>query len=150
MRPQPLRRSTAQRARSGDADCCSSRSVDSASSVAPADAAAGDFLPAVWEQVSSPALWGCVIAALAAAPPALAEGLAYNPEGGAELFKNVAGVAYIALVIFYFVRLFKRRADTATSQRIATPPAAASGDDSDDEEAEEIADAEVTPLQCFM
>jgi hypothetical protein len=75
--------------------------------------------------------------------------MAYNPEGGAELFKNAAGVAYIALVIFYFVRLFKRRADTATSQRIATPPAAASGDDSDEEE-EQVVEEEVTPLQCFM
>jgi hypothetical protein len=86
---------------------------------------------------------------------ALAEGVAYNPEGGSEVFRTAAGVAYIGLVIFYFVRLFKRRAEKATTQRIAGAPAAAAaaaaeGDSDEEEEEEEAEEAEVTPLQCLM
>ena len=60
---------------------------------------------------SSLLLWAP--AAAAAAEEAAA---AYNPEGGSDTVKTVAGVAYIGLVIFYFVRLFRRRAQQATSE----------------------------------
>lgn len=45
-----------------------------------------------------------------------AETVAYNPAGGSETLKTLAGVAYIGLVVFYFFRLFKKRAKAATSQ----------------------------------
>lgn len=59
---------------------------------------------------SSLVLWAPAAAAAAEAAAA------YNPEGGSETLKTVAGVAYIWLVIFYFVRLFRRRAQQATSE----------------------------------
>jgi hypothetical protein len=44
------------------------------------------------------------------------ESVAYNPGGGAEALKVAAGVGYIGLVIFYFARLFSRRAKTFTTE----------------------------------
>lgn len=48
------------------------------------------------------------------------DGSAYNPEQGSETFKNVAGVGYIILVIFYFFRLLKKRAERATTESLAS------------------------------
>lgn len=42
--------------------------------------------------------------------------MAYNPAGGEETLQTLAGVAYIVVVIIYFVRLFRRRAQKATSE----------------------------------
>lgn len=42
--------------------------------------------------------------------------VAYNNEAGSETVKNVAGVAYVLLVAIFLLRLFKRRADRATSE----------------------------------
>lgn len=119
------------------------------------------------------------------AHPALAEvaaaadgAVAYQPGGGADTLKTVAGVAYIGLVIVYFFRLFKKRADMATSkarvgqklpaaslrapgfksiftsmQRLASTSSNVAGlednSDSDDEEAV-MEQQEATPVACFM
>lgn len=47
---------------------------------------------------------------------ALAEEVAYRGDAGNEFLKNFAGVAYIVVVVVFVIRLFKRRAATATSQ----------------------------------
>lgn len=68
---------------------------------------------------SSAAAAGAAGAALLCSPKAVlaAEALSsYNPGGGSDTLKTVAGVAYIALVVFYFVRLFRRRAQKATTE----------------------------------
>lgn len=58
------------------------------------------------------ALWAP--AALAAAEAA--ESVPYNPAGGEETVKLVVGVAYLAAVGVYFIWLFRRRAQKATSE----------------------------------
>ena len=50
-------------------------------------------------------------------PLALAsEGVQYNPMAGSEALKTAAGVVYIAVVAIFFLRLFRRRAQQATSE----------------------------------
>lgn len=87
------------------------------------------------------------------------ERVAYNPDGGAEALKVAAGVGYIGLVVFYFARLFSRRAKTFTTERLSSQrqPAAGSSQHTEDEDAsdeEEEAPAAstepVTALQCFI
>ena len=114
------------------------------------------------DSFSGPALsvfLSTLISTLAFAPAALAaDGVVYNPTEGAETLKTVAGVAYIGLVIFYFIRLFQKRADKFTSKRVGS-----SVDEKKSEEEEEEPDAldlaaaaaavdddNVTPLQCLM
>ena len=54
-----------------------------------------------------------------AAPP-----VAYDPAAGSDALKNVAGVAYVVLLVVFAFRLLRRRADTATRTRFAAPPPA--------------------------
>jgi len=82
-----------------------------------------------------------------------ASSVAYNPQDGAETLKTVAGVGYIILVVFYFIRLFKKRADRATSVRLTSSDTSSGSDagggyEAEDEFSEE--EEEVTPLQCFI
>ena len=60
--------------------------------------------------------------ALASCDPVYAavDGSTYNPEQGSETFKNIAGVGYIILVVFYFFRLLKKRAERATTESLAS------------------------------
>jgi len=41
---------------------------------------------------------------------------AYNPAEGEEVIKNVAGGAYLILVLIFFYRLLRKRAYTGTTQ----------------------------------
>jgi hypothetical protein len=117
------------------------------------------------DSFSGPALsviLSTVVSALALAPSALAmDAVAYNPQDGAETLKTVAGVAYIGLVIFYFIRLFKKRADKFTSERVGSSvddKGAATGEEDEEKDALELeaaaaaaaAEDNVTPLQCLM
>jgi hypothetical protein len=87
--------------------------------------------------------------ALAAATEA---GVSYNPEGGSELLKTLAGAGYILLVVVYFVRLFMKRAKGATSVPLASTAQSEQDDEALDEDLDEELqqEGEVTPLQCFM
>lgn len=85
-------------------------------------------------------------------------GVQYDPANGAETLKTIAGIGYIVLVVLYFVRLFKKRADRATSVSLTSSASRQSNDEDDlDEESEDEDESEsrqsndeVTPLQCLM
>jgi len=95
-------------------------------------------------------------------PSALADAgagvVSYNPEQSSETLKNIAGAGYILLVIFYFVRLFKKRAARAVEVKLSSKEStgvekmkdALDKLDDDDIKDEEVDEADVTPLQCFM
>lgn len=115
------------------------------------------------DSLSGPALSAFVstiLSTMALAPAALAaDGVVYNPQDGAETLKTVAGVAYIGLVIFYFVRLFQKRADKFTSERVGSSVDEKSDKEEEEEEADAldlvaadaaVEDDDVTPLQCLM
>ena len=55
-------------------------------------------------------------ALLAAGPVLAAEGVKYDPGAGGDAVKNLAGVAYLGLVLFFIVRLLSKRARTATGE----------------------------------
>ena len=74
--------------------------------------AAATTASAAWLTSGSLLLWAPI--ALAADDGGLLA--VYDPAGGADTLKTVAGVGYIGLVIVYFVRLFSKRAKTATSE----------------------------------
>lgn len=53
---------------------------------------------------------------LAAAPALADEAIKYEPNAGGDVVKNLAGVAYLGLVLFFVVRLLSKRANTATQE----------------------------------
>ena len=55
-------------------------------------------------------------ALLAAAPALAVEGVKYDPAVGGDFVKNLAGVGYLGLVLFFIVRLLRKRARTATGE----------------------------------
>ena len=48
------------------------------------------------------------------------ETVAYDPASGSDFLKNVAGAAYVVLLVVFAARLLRKRATTATSQRFAS------------------------------
>ena len=58
---------------------------------------------------------------LAAAPALAEEAIAYQPTAGGDVVKNLAGVAYLGLVLFFVVRLLSKRAKTATEEARLLP-----------------------------
>lgn len=82
----------------------------------------------------------------------------YSPEQGSETFKNIAGVGYIILVVFYFFRLFTKRAEKAASEPIAStaqnPAVDQQGSDDlsalDKNSEEESTPGDVTVVQCLI
>lgn len=92
-------------------------------------------------------------------PPGLAAEAMYSPQQGSDTLRNIAGGGYIILVIFYFYRLFTKRAEQATS----VPLSSSKGSDSVEEEEDQLAalDAsaakekeqgpkDVSIVQCLM
>ena len=69
------------------------------------------------------AMLGFFLSALAAsadeAATALPAKIPYDPSAGSEFLRNVAGAAYVVLLVIFAFRLLRRRADFATSTRIA-------------------------------
>ena len=64
------------------------------------------------------ALGGAASAAEEAAAAVPAK-IPYDPSAGSEFLRNVAGAAYVVLLVIFAFRLLRRRADFATSTRIA-------------------------------
>ena len=55
----------------------------------------------------------------AAAANTLPAKIPYDPTAGSDFLRNVAGAAYVVLLVVFAFRLLRRRADFATSTRIA-------------------------------
>ena len=49
-----------------------------------------------------------------------ADSVTYDPASGSDFLKNVAGAAYVVLLVVFAARLLRKRATTATSQRFAS------------------------------
>jgi hypothetical protein len=55
----------------------------------------------------------------AASSSSLPAKIPYDPTAGSDFLRNVAGAAYVVLLVVFAFRLLRRRADFATSTRIA-------------------------------
>lgn len=69
--------------------------------------------------------------AAAATTAALPAKIPYDPSAGSDFLRNVAGVAYVVLLVVFAFRLLRRRADFATSTRIARGGSSTSSFDDD-------------------
>jgi len=75
-----------------------------------------------------PPRWSLTALTTAAATlaPALAAAAAdapsYDATAGSDFLKNVAGAAYVVLLVVFAFRLLRRRATTATTTRFASTP----------------------------
>jgi len=78
----------------------------------------------------------------------------YSPEQGSETLQNVAGIGYIILVIIYFFRLFRKRAEKAASEPLASTPQNPPAEQDDlsalDTKEESAAPEDVTVVQCLI
>lgn len=53
-------------------------------------------------------------------PPASADSIAYAPGQGADVVKNIAGLAYAALLAFWLFKVIGRRVKRGTTERLAS------------------------------
>jgi len=74
---------------------------------------------------------------------------AYNPAEGEEVIKNVAGGAYLILVLIFFYRLLRKRAYTGTTQSLRSKANEAAVDDTLEKQASPTEQKEATPLAAL-
>lgn len=106
--------------------------VGSVPAAAPADRLAGTAPPArLMERIeagppspvahwSLPALVAVASALASPLAAAAADAIPYDKSAGSDFLKNVAGAAYVVLLVVFAARLLRKRATTATSQRFAS------------------------------
>lgn len=96
---------------------------------------------------------------LSICPPGLSAEAMYSPQQGSDTLKNIAGGGYILLVIFYFYRLFRKRAERATTVPLSPSKASDSEEEEEDQLAaldantvteEEDGPKDVSIVQCLM
>lgn len=74
---------------------------------------------------------------------------AYSPVEGEEVIKNVAGGAYLVLVLIFFYRLLRKRAYTGTTQSFRSKANEAAEDETSEKLASPTEQKEATPLAAL-